>query len=150
MSVHYLVYVSQAARGTTDATLAEIIAASQHNNPAAEITGVLLFVPGRDSQVGSFMQMLEGETAAVEALCKRIFADPRHHTMVVLARGDRETRCFPDWAMALKRAARGEVDDHPVLANLADTDFVDRLACGPGARDSVQLLRDFWDAAPLE
>lgn len=150
MKVDYLVYVSQAAPGMTDTAIAEIVAASRVYNAQHGITGVLLFVPGRDRHVGSFMQLLEGEAREVKRLSERILADPRHHTIVVLTKGEREKRCFPDWSMALKTAEPEEIADHPILANLANTEFMDKVACGPDANTVLPLLVDFWDAEPLD
>ncbi|MBD1548443.1 BLUF domain-containing protein [Roseibium aggregatum] len=150
MTVHHLVYVSQAAPGMSDATIAEIVEASRAYNAAHGITGVLLFVPGRDGHVGSFMQLLEGESGEVKSLTEMILADPRHHTKVVLTQGQRERRCFPDWSMALKTAAPEEIADHPILANLANKEFMDKVACGPEANTVLPLLMDFWDAEPLD
>jgi len=150
MPVQYLVYVSQAGAGVDNETVAEIIATSRRYNAGQGITGLLLFVPGRDAHVGSFMQLLEGDEAEVERLRKKIFDDPRHHTKVVISRGTRNDRCFPDWSMALKTADPETLEYHPVLSKVANVEFLRTLSCGPEADGVVTLLTDFWDADPIE
>ena len=70
-----------------------ILAASARNNPARGITGLLLF-NGRN-----FLQLLEGESGAVEGLMQTITADPRHSGVSVLDRRGISERTCPDWAM---------------------------------------------------
>jgi hypothetical protein len=62
-------------------------------NSARGVTGVLLY------QSGSFMQVLEGEPAIVEQIFAKIQRDPRHRDVLVLLRGNIETRNFGDWSM---------------------------------------------------
>lgn len=70
-----------------------ILAASARNNPARQITGLLLF-NGRN-----FLQLLEGEEGEVAALMETITADPRHSGVSVLDRRSIAARACPDWAM---------------------------------------------------
>jgi len=149
MPVSYLVYVSQAKAQVDDETVSGIVAKSRRYNADLGITGLLLYVPGRDDRVGSFMQLLEGNKAEVEGLREKIFEDPRHHTKVVISRGTRESRCFPDWSMALKTADPEVIAGHPVLSKVANIDFLRRLSSGPDADSVVTLLTDFWDADPI-
>ncbi|WP_287188715.1 BLUF domain-containing protein [Rhodovulum sp.] len=80
MSTHYIVHVSQAARALRPHDLEDILEEARSYNARHGITGVLLFAEGEGRYRGSFMQLLEGDEAAIEALRKRIFSDPRHHT----------------------------------------------------------------------
>ena len=46
-----------------------------------------------------FMQLLEGEAAAVDETLTRIAADLRHSGLVVIRRDSRPARECPDWTM---------------------------------------------------
>ena len=46
-----------------------------------------------------FMQLLEGQDAAVDELLARIVADPRHRDLVVIRRDERLARECPYWSM---------------------------------------------------
>ncbi|RTD84282.1 BLUF domain-containing protein [Variovorax atrisoli] len=89
-----LVYVSK-ARGFRRAELNDILQVSRARNERVGITGALCVLDG------VYMQYLEGQDAAVEALYKRIEVDPRHQDVTVLDRTFIAARVFSDWAMAL-------------------------------------------------
>ena len=145
MSVSYLVYVSQAAKGMDKTILDDILSKSRANNSDKAITGILLFVEGRDSNRGSFMQLLEGDKEKINALRDVIFDDPRHHTKVVLEQGSKAARDFKDWSMALKTVKQSELEDHPQFADLADPDFIQKCR-KQGAPGTLSFLCEFWDA----
>jgi len=89
-----LVYVSK-ARGFRRAELNDILQVSRPHNERAGITGALCVLDG------VYMQYLEGQEAAVEALYQRIEVDPRHREVTLLDRTFIAARAFPEWAMAL-------------------------------------------------
>ncbi len=93
-----LLYASNTHRDVSDALLEEILAVSRRNNAACQVTGILLY------SEGCFMQVLEGEDAAVAGTFARIRADKRHwNTMIML---DRDApRAFGAWSMGLATAA---------------------------------------------
>ena len=70
--------------------------ASRRHNDVAGVTG-LLFTDGM-----RFLQVLEGERAAVSTTFQRIQADPRHHAVVILSDREIDKRQFGKWAMAYK------------------------------------------------
>ena len=146
MSTHYLVYVSQADSHLGPKDLEAILAESLRYNPTKGITGILLYVEGKGGKRASFMQILEGGEAEIEKLRKRIFSDSRHHTKIVLERGQKETRDFPDWSMAFKTVAHSDLTEHPVLAAVGDADFQIRCA-RDGLDGALSYLCDFWNEA---
>jgi len=75
-----LIYVSTAVKPLSDEELLDILKLSRENNATKEITGLLLY------KGGNFMQVLEGPDEAVEALYKKIEADPHHKDLNVLSR----------------------------------------------------------------
>lgn len=85
-------YISTAPTLSRDEVDA-ILATSARNNPAREITGLLLY-NGRN-----FLQLIEGEEEALVSLMLRITEDPRHSGITLLDRRAIEERSCPDWAM---------------------------------------------------
>lgn len=85
-------YISTAPTLSRDEVDA-ILATSARNNPARDITGLLLY-NGRN-----FLQLIEGEEEALVALMLRITEDPRHSGITLLDRRAIEERSCPDWAM---------------------------------------------------
>lgn len=75
--------------------LPAILEWSHRANPELEVTGVLCYLDG------VYMQYLEGEENAVDALFKRIQADKRHRDVTRLERRLVSRRAFPEWSMAL-------------------------------------------------
>lgn len=100
--MHRLMYVSAAARGFDVAELEDILAASRRNNAADGISGMLLHLDG------GFLQILEGEEAAVRRAYVRIAKDPRHDDPRILVDAACEERLFPDWSMGFDRLQPGD------------------------------------------
>lgn len=90
-SLLQIVYISSVV-GAVDT--ASILAVSRRNNRRDGLTG-LLYADGR-----RFLQVLEGEPAALERTLERITADPRHRAVVILSCRDIAAREFGEWAMA--------------------------------------------------
>ena len=88
-----LTYISTSRGSGKRSLLAEIEAQSQRRNALVGITGMLLFDGVR------FLQVLEGDAAALDETYARIKADPRHYALVKLRDIDIETPHFPGWAM---------------------------------------------------
>ncbi len=96
-----LLYASNTSRDVSQDVLDDILAASRRNNPRDGITGMLLYVEG------GFMQVLEGEDAAVSAVYARIARDRRHWNSQVLL--DRAApRAFGEWSMGFERPRPGD------------------------------------------
>lgn len=88
-----LLYTSSAPAPVTEADAAHILATSISNNRERNITGALLHSDHH------FAQLLEGEFAEVNALMRRIAADPRHHRLKLLHYASVPTRACADWSM---------------------------------------------------
>ncbi len=89
-----IVYSSQAAPDLLATELESLLARARASNESDGITGALIFVDG------VFMQVLEGQRDAVEALMARIASDTRHSEVTVFHRADIEQRAFASWCMA--------------------------------------------------
>lgn len=70
-----------------------ILASSQRNNGARDITGLLLY-NGRN-----FLQLLEGEESELVTLMLKISHDARHTGISMIDRKAVEARTCPSWAM---------------------------------------------------
>ena len=110
----YLVYVSMAAENISKEDLLKILAESRENNSKAGITGMLLH---KDQ---NFMQVLEGEEAAVRALYQRILLDPRHRGILTLVEGERGERHFADWSMGFQDLSTPEARATPGYSEFLD------------------------------
>ncbi|MEZ4333782.1 MAG: BLUF domain-containing protein [Myxococcota bacterium] len=103
------IYMSAAARPFDSEALTTLLARARARNAEAGLTGMLLYADG------SFIQVLEGPEEAVDALYRRIEADPRHVEMTKLIREPIPERCFEDWSMGFLQATRDEIARIPGL-----------------------------------
>lgn len=109
-----LVYVSTADKALSRAELEAIHKTAQARNARLGITGLLVYTGTH------FMQLLEGERDAVEAVFDAILADPRHSGLVRLIAEPSLTRACPDWAMAMRMVPEPAADSRAVFQLEAD------------------------------
>lgn len=88
------VYISTAV-GLSREDVGTILDTCARNNIEQEVTGLLLY-NGRN-----FLQLLEGQGDALEKLMSAIEVDERHSGVLIMHKGEVETRDCPDWAMKL-------------------------------------------------
>ena len=100
---YQIIYFSKSATPMQMDDLEEILESARESNADAGITGALVYVDG------FFLQILEGEARAVEALMARIAKDVRHETVTVLKQGEITTSVFCDWRMAYVSATAEQV-----------------------------------------
>ncbi len=90
-----LAYTSRSPVAIDDALLQSIFSASQTNNAAHGITGVLCVdAPGQ-----IFLQVLEGSRPNVNHLYNVIVRDDRHHDILLLDYAEIRERQFASWRM---------------------------------------------------
>jgi EAL domain-containing protein (putative c-di-GMP-specific phosphodiesterase class I) len=89
----HLIYSSAATQPLSNEALAELLARARRKNAALGVTGMLLYVDG------SFLQVLEGESDAVDTVFRAIVADRRHTQIVTIIREPIPRRAFSDWSM---------------------------------------------------
>ena len=102
-----IIYCSQATHDFSPAELVELLGAARGRNEPAGLSGMLLYC----SQ--SFLQMLEGDSAALDATYERIAADERHANLRLLQDAEVSERVFPDWSMGFEH-----VDDEELAEEL--------------------------------
>lgn len=88
-----ITYHSQATRPPTAAQLQHLVGQAQARNRKLGLTGMLLCDGSR------FLQTLEGEPAAVDAVWAAIQRDPRHQRIEVLSQQLIPARLFSGWDM---------------------------------------------------
>ncbi len=96
-TIHRILYQSESLLTGTDADVrdqvAAIVAASKLRNCRDGLTGALLFTNGL------FIQVLEGNAAALEATFERICRDVRHRRVVLHEFSEASGRVFAGWGM---------------------------------------------------
>ncbi len=93
----YLSFAQTNIRENIREHIDSILKEAEEYNKAAEITGQLIY------RGGVFIQLLEGEEKAVQALMGKITMDyKRHENIRVLFKRSITERLFPDWNMAFR------------------------------------------------
>ena len=110
-----LVYMSSATEAFTKDQLRELLKGSHRRNARAGITGLLLY------KDGNFMQVLEGEEAAVRQLFEKIKQDARHHDIITLLQHSIPERQFPDASMAFRDLNSAESKAIPGYSEFLNT-----------------------------
>jgi hypothetical protein len=101
--MHHIIYVSRATWQLSPVELINLLVQARQSNEVAGVTGAMVY--GKNQ----FMQILEGEEAAVRALYERIVADPRHQAILKLADKPIAERTFLKWSMACRELAPKEM-----------------------------------------
>jgi Sensors of blue-light using FAD len=129
MSLQCLLYMSTAHREMPPGEIDGMLQRARARNESMGITGALLHYGGR------FLQVLEGEPAAVEQCFERISADSRHGAVTRLYCGPLAAPSFPDWSM--RYVVNAGPPDRAVAA------FLDELQRQPSperVRQAIALL----------
>ena len=90
--VTQLIYMSEPF-GFDGAILSAILDYARRNNARRGITGALI------CRHDIYLQLIEGDAPAIDALYARITADDRHLAVTLLSRAEVADRLFPGWAM---------------------------------------------------
>ncbi|MBE7941247.1 MULTISPECIES: BLUF domain-containing protein [Ramlibacter] len=90
-----LVYASRSTGTLTPVDVKDIVRSSQRNNAPVGVTGALLLANG------IFLQCLEGDHLAVNALYHRILLDGRHRDPAILQFSEIDQRLYGGWSMGL-------------------------------------------------
>ena len=85
-----IIYCSQSTIDFSPDELVDLLEAARQRNAGSDLSGMLLYCNQ------SFLQMLEGEPAALEETYRRISADDRHENLRLLMDAEISSRLFPD------------------------------------------------------
>lgn len=129
-----LIYTSVTRLPLSGIDISRMLLQSRVNNAIDEITGVLLY------RSDAFMQLLEGEEAAVNARFAKIAMDPRHCGVQILRRTAVSIRTFPDWPMGFVHFDKGHSHEPVGLADYFDKKG--RPSAGVG-ESALRLLSEF-------
>jgi hypothetical protein len=105
MEEHCTVYFSKSTRLSNETDFTTILQQSRRDNAIADISGILLYVRG------SIVQVLEGQTEAVETLFKRIQIDSRHTDVERVMNRPINQRLFADWTMGYETVTSRQMED---------------------------------------
>lgn len=94
--MHQLIYLSQATRPLSTKSLRSLVEQAQQANARQYLTGALVYSNKR------FIQLLEGEQAALEQVYARISQDPRHQHLCKVAHHFIAARRFTEWPLAFR------------------------------------------------
>ena len=136
MPLVQLIYVSSARQELSEAELDAILESSVRHNTPQQVTGLLLY------SHGSFMQVLEGESAAVEETFGRICQDPRHVHVIELMKEEIAEREFGHWAMGFRRLPKADLAKHEAFLPMFVHGF-DAAALQAKPGNALELLRHF-------
>jgi len=131
---HQLVYASHTTQKMGDEDLNSILESARRNNAKIGVTGMLLYIDQ------NFLQILEGEEAAVNNVYRQIASDPRHSAISVLARRSAPERLFEGWSMGFERVNKDTAPDAFAISKEAVDGAIDPAR----AIEIAILLRNFY------
>ena len=128
-----LLYVSKPVGPITTYVTSSILETSSVNNKSSEITGVLC------QGSGIYMQVIEGQRSAINALFSRIMADKRHNTVEILSFEEIDQRRYGQWSMALVQLSLNDP-----MVQMAHPEFDPYSASG---KDAMKIIDDLIKAS---
>jgi len=132
MPLHHIIYQSTATQPFADDDLRALLADARRFNAAQHITGVLLYHDGQ------FLQVLEGNEAALQSLYAAIKADSRHTHLVKLADAPLVQRNFGEWSMAFRPV---QPQAFGTLAGYLNPDYLAQPAPAAGPHAAALLAQ---------
>jgi hypothetical protein len=132
-----LLYVSKPVGPITTFVTSSILEVCSVNNKKAEITGVLC------QGSGIYMQVIEGQRSAINALYSRIISDKRHNQIELLSFEEVGQRRYGHWSMALVQLS---IDDP--MVKLAHPEFDPYSA---SSKDAIRIIDELIKSSrPIE
>lgn len=102
-----IVYGSSAVRSFSKSELVELLTQSRAKNARLGVTGMLLY------KDGNFLQVIEGDEAAVRQLFGSILKDVRHRDILVIDENTVSERQFGNWSMAFRNLGDKDLSAMP-------------------------------------
>jgi hypothetical protein len=135
MALYEIIYTSMATRDLTPEELAQLLDKARAFNASQGITGMMIY------HRREFMQLLEGEQEAVQALYDSIANDSRHQQLRKIWDGPIRERGFSDWGMAFVAPDVLDLRDRPGYQDL----LAQGLRYAPGDSTGKKLLLTLRD-----
>ncbi len=122
MELRRLIYTSQATEPFNKRKLLDLLHESRAYNSIDNITGVLMH------KEGFFLQVIEGESEAVQNLFNRIIKDERHKEIRIAQDLKVTSRLFPQWSMGCADFNEPELSLLPgIRTDLSDPEVIEEL-----------------------
>lgn len=99
-----LVYVSTRKPNCTAEEIEKILDSCKKNNPALNITGVLLYSDTK------FIQLVEGDAKGIMDLYDKIKKDNRHSNAMMISYNPISEKSFPSWHMAKRNITKSDLE----------------------------------------
>lgn len=138
MSLHAIVYVSDARDLLRPADLDRLLADATAFNRVAGVTGVLMFDGRR------FLQFLEGPEDGIASVYPRVANARSHSGLHLLCEGTIARRAFPRWTMGTRQI------DAEVLSQIIDSPWSGFAGPPAPASDGFMRLLAAWTGADGE
>jgi hypothetical protein len=117
MTLKSVTYTSLAQLDLTADHVADIHQTAMRNNALDGITGLLIF------NGTHFLQVIEGDSGAIEGLLAKLRSDPRHHGVEIRDQRMIDLRSFPDWSMELIRVKARFFEARDAITSVLPTDL---------------------------
>ncbi len=130
-----IAYLSHVARPFSKDELFALATQASENNRAKGISGILLYSGNK------FLQVLQGEEDAVNALYQKIALDPRHRNVTLIIKSRTMAKEFGEWSMAFKDLSLDERKLHPELSSFFEDDTADKPDSKMPAQQMLELFR---------
>lgn len=124
--------------------LRAILEKSRDYNSRDGITGLLIYKLSESGERANFMQLLEGEKEQLDEVFKRIVADKRHHTKIILERHQIKRRNFPDWSMGFQNVKSEDLAAFEGYTDLGSDVFWHMFDEGE-VSDPLDLMKSFYN-----
>lgn len=134
--MHHIIYLSRATQSMSDEELKTLLIQAREANARQDITGALVYGDGQ------FMQIIEGEEAALAMLYAKLLQDERHGQVFKFADKPIAQRSFADWSMAFRPVSAAQVAQ---LAGYLTPEELNLQAPGLSATDDMllQMMKSF-------
>ena len=110
-SLEHIIYASVATQSFGAQQLAELLQKARASNELHGLTGMLL----HSDADGSFLQVLEGESAAIDQLYRKLLLDKRHSHLTLIIREPIPERHFAEWTMGFSSVSADKLSKVPGL-----------------------------------
>ena len=141
VSLIQTIYGSDSAATFQEHEIPDLLKEIRPKNARAHVTGMLIFT-GK-----SFLQLLEGPAAEVDATFARIMFDTRHTSVTRIARQPIAQRQLPDWTMDFVTLHAADVAQITGLDAFHEYASCTRLDVGAARKLVSALQRPSWHHA---